>query len=329
VTRMTLNPGNTMTGTGRKTGSRRHLRSALPVIVLLAAVFVTAPSLATAGSTSGDDMPDSGQTTTDSKSTAVPGRISAFAWIRPKNGVLVLTGPSTDFGYRIDHLDVGEGDMVEAGQALAELDVNREREANLAVARAQVSEAEVDADFAARELDRKEKLIHVQTPVISVHDLDAIRQIAQVASAKLEVAKRQESYAEIMLEQTIIRSPADGMILRILKHEGEGFTPGQGLIELGRVDHMEAVAEVFETDIRYVEPGQPATFESPALAGPVHGKVLRIMPKLDRITLYETSAGENVENRVVRVVIDLGDDPAVTRMTGLQGIVTIDTSTGP
>jgi HlyD family secretion protein len=237
----------------------------------------------------------------------------------------MLTGPATDFGYWIGRLDVKEGDMVKAGQALAELDVKRERAATLSVRRAQVQEAEVIAHFAERELARKEKL----TRVISLKDLDSARNSGELAAAKLEAARRPESYAEIMLDQATIRAPVAGMILRILKHEGEGFAPGQGLIELGRVAHMEAVAEVFETNVRFVVPGQRATFKSPALAGPVQGKVLRIMPKLDRIKLYETNAGENVENRVVRLVIGLGDDPATKSLTGLQGIVTINTSRSP
>jgi len=99
-----------------------------------------------------------------------PERVSAFAWIRPQDGLLVLTGPSTDFGYRIVHLDVEEGDMVETGQLLAELDVKRERAASLAVAKAQVHQAEVDADFADRELVRKEKLVQMRTPAISAED---------------------------------------------------------------------------------------------------------------------------------------------------------------
>ena len=133
----------------------------------------------------------------------------------------MLTGPATDFGYWIGRLDVKEGDMVKAGQALAELDVKRERAATLSVRRAQVQEAEVIAHFAERELARKEKL----TRVISLKDLDSARNSGELAAAKLEAARRPESYAEIMLDQATIHAPVAGMILRILKHEGEGFAP--------------------------------------------------------------------------------------------------------
>lgn len=281
---------------------------------------------ALAASASGADTtsgPDQRAAATRVGADPAPDRISAFAWIRPRDGVLVLTGPSSEFGYRITHLDVREGDMVEQGQPLAELDVQRERAASLAVARTRVREAQVNADFTAQELARKEKVINTRPLPISVEDFDATRHRAHLAEAKLEAAKREASYAEIRLDQATIRAPAAGLVLRLLKHEGEGFSPGEGVIELGQVAHMQAVAEVFETHVRFVRPGQRATFDSSALAHAVHGKVLRIMPRLDRIKLYETNAAKNTETRVVRVVIGLDDDPAIRTLTGLQGIVTI------
>jgi HlyD family secretion protein len=255
-------------------------------------------------------------------------RVAAFAWIRPEDDVLVVTGPATDFGYRIEHLDVKEGDMVDAAQPLAELDVKRERVATVAVTAAQVEEARVNAEFTSRELARKEALFRTSAQPVSVQDLDTAREASQMALAKLETAKRQLAYAQIKLDQATIRAPVAGMVLHILKHEGEGFTPGQGLVEIGQISHMEAVAEVFETDVRFVKPGQMAVFTSPALAAPVEGEVLRIQPRTERVSLYMTNAAENTEVRVVRVIIKLKDNPAVRHLTGLQGAISIILTAG-
>jgi HlyD family secretion protein len=118
------------------------------------------------------------------------------------------------------------------------------------------------------------------------------------------------------------------MVLHILKREGEGISPDRGLIELGDVRHMEAVAEVFETNARFVKPGQAAEFRSPALAAPIAGRVLRVLPKVERARLYSTDAAENTEARVIDVIIALDDDPAVRRLTGLQGTAVIRVSSG-
>ena len=182
------------------------------------------------------------------------------------------------------------------------------------------------AVFARLDQARKEKLANGSPAAVSLQDLDAAHQAAQLAEVRLEIARRQQDYAEVMLDKATIAAPVAGMVLRILKHAGEGFVPGQGLIELGRVDHMQAVAEVYDSDVRFVAPGQRATFKSPALAKPAKGKVLRVQPLLDPVKLYETNAGASVENRVVHVIVDFGADPALTRMTGLQGIVSIDTA---
>lgn len=257
-----------------------------------------------------------------------PRTVSAFARLRPRGGVRVLTGPTTDFAFRIARIDVHEGEMVQAGQSLAELDMKAERAASLALAAAQVREAEVTAKFAAKELGRREKLARASSPAISQERLDAAREAAQAAQARLEAARRKQAYAAILLRQATLRAPIAGMVLRILKRAGEGISPDRGLIELGDVRHMQAVAEVFETDARFVEPGQRAEFRSHALPRPVAGRVLRIVPKVGRAHLYSTDAAENTEARVVNVIVSLGDEPLVRRMTGLQGTVIIQVAGG-
>jgi HlyD family secretion protein len=307
-----------------------HMTPRAATIAVLAAVMgiLAATSVVAGQESGGRAATKDAKPTASFGQTAVPARVSAFARIRPRNGVLVLAGPTTDYSFRIKHLDVREGEMVKAGQPLVELDVKAERAAKLAVAEAQVQEASVAAKFAARELSRKERLSAANAGAISVQDLDTARKAAESTGAALAVAKRRQAYAQVMLEQATIRAPVAGMVLHILKHEGEGVGAGNGLMELGQVAHMEALADVFETSIRYVKAGQRATFESPALTHPVKGKVLRIVPKVNRVSLYSTNPAENTEARVVRVVVALGDDPAVRTLSGLQGTILIDTASG-
>ncbi len=188
--------------------------------------------------------------------------------------------------------------MVTAGRPFAELDVKRERAASLAVAEEQKQEVRVNVFFTARNLSRKEALF--QSKAASAQSLDDARQNAQLGLAGLEEAKRQQAYAQVMLDQATIRAPTEGMVLRILKHEGEGLSADKGLIEFGQVEHMEAVAGVFDTDLRFVKPGQKAEFTSPAIGRAIEGKVLRIVPKVDRFSLYPTNAGEDTEDRIVQ-----------------------------
>ncbi len=257
-----------------------------------------------------------------------PARVSAFARLRPLDGVITVAGPTSDFGFRVDRLDIHEGDEAKAGQPLAELDVKRERDASLAVAAAQMREAKIAADFAQRELARKQKLVGLNANAVSAQDLDAAQQAFDAASAKYDTATRQRDYARVLADQAIIRAPAAGMVLKVLVREGEGLASGAGLLQLGEVDQMQAVAEVFETDARFIKPGQEARFESRALPHPAHGRVLDVRPMVDRLTLYSPDAARNTEARIVEVIVSLDDDPALRRLTGLQGTVVIATSQG-
>jgi HlyD family secretion protein len=258
-----------------------------------------------------------------------PDRIAAFATLRPRGGVRVLAGPTTDFAFRIAHVYVQVGDMVTAGQTLAELDVKLERAANLDVDAARVHEARVTLTFAERNLERKKKLFAAKSPAISEVDLEQAQEAMESARAQYETAEYRRAYDQVMLDEATIRAPSDGMILRVLCHAGEGVSPDKGLIELGDVTNMEAVAEVFETDARFVEPGQSAVFTSDTLAHPVRGRVLWRLPKVDKTTLYSANAAENIESRVVRVVISLDDDPDARQLSGVQGMATINIAGHP
>jgi RND family efflux transporter MFP subunit len=257
-----------------------------------------------------------------------PAQVSAFARLRPRDGVITVAGPTSDYGFRIARIDVKEGDGVKAGEPLAELDVKQEREASLAVAEAQAREAKVAADYAAREFERRERLYNLNSNAISGQDLDAARQAADAAAAKFDTASRQQEYARVLVDQATIRAPVDGTVLKLLEREGEGLAAGAGLLELGDIEHMQAVAEVFETDAHFVKPGQITRFESRALPAPAHGVVLAVRPMVDSLTLYSTDAARNTEARIVDVILSLDDDPNLRGMTGLQGTVVIETSPG-
>lgn len=264
-----------------------------------------------------------------SRGTTPPERsdhIGAFARLRPANGVHILSGPATDYAFRIARIAVQEGEMVHAGRVLVELDVRTERQARLALSAAETAEAEIAVKYADRDLDRDQKLYAGNAHAISAKQLDDAREADATARARLETARRQQALAQIQLDQATISSPINGMVLKILKREGEGISAGSGVIEVGDVNHMEAVAEVFETGIARIRPGQPAVFSSPALAAPARGKVRRIMPRVQRTTLYSSNAAENTEARVVDVVIALDNDPALRTLTDLQGTVRIDVS---
>jgi HlyD family secretion protein len=100
-------------------------------------------------------------------------------------------------------------------------------------------------------------------------------------------------------------------------HAGERVGP-EGILELGNTDEMYAVAEVYETDIRWVRVGQRASVSSPALPQPLAGTVEWIKPKIGKIDVLGTDPAARTDARVVEVEIRLDDSAPVSSLTNLQ-----------
>ncbi len=81
---------------------------------------------------------------------------------------------------------------------------------------------------------------------------------ALYAQSEIDVSIASVEVAQAELERAYIKAPVGGRILDVLRQPGE-LIGAEGVLELGRVDKMYAVAEVYETDIRRVKIGQTAT----------------------------------------------------------------------
>src|SRR5262249_36375397 len=139
---------------------------------------------------------------------------------------------------------------------------------------------ESEYEIAASEQRRFDKLRENQ--IVSPNDFDQKRLAMDRAQRTLEAARerlksleeiRKENvdlqsaepssatakveHARAELEQTIVRAPADGRILKIHAYPGEEVG-SQGILELGKTDRMFVVAEVYETDIGRIRIGQKA-----------------------------------------------------------------------
>jgi HlyD family secretion protein len=98
----------------------------------------------------------------------------------------------------------------------------------------------------------------------------------------------------------------------------------EGLLELGRVDRMYAIAEVYETEISRVRAGQQATVTSDALPGMLTGTVRFIRPKVQKQDEIGTDPAARKDARIVEVGVLLEESEAAARLSNLQVEVLID-----
>ncbi|MCZ8181483.1 MAG: HlyD family efflux transporter periplasmic adaptor subunit [Beijerinckiaceae bacterium] len=138
------------------------------------------------------------------------------------------------------------------------------------------------------------------------------------ARAEIDVADASVQQARAALEFAVIRAPVAGRILRRFARSGEQV--GQdGLLEMGDTRVMMVRAEVFESDIARLSPGQSATITSRALAEPLIGVIDRIGLTVNRQSIVGEDPAAALDARVIEVMVRL--DPASSqRVTGLTGL---------
>ena len=211
---------------------------------------------------------------------------------------------------RLARLLVVEGQRVKEGQLVAELE-RADGDAQLAQARADVASAQArveraraDVLDAERRLQRENELLKKSagTPA-SVEDADSklIAAKAQVASAVAETTATASRVrvAQIALDNTRVRAPFDGTVLRKLAEVGEMLAPaGAGgvstsgaIASYASLDDMEVEADVSESQLSKVrvpetpggEGGSPAEIVLDAFPDKrLRGVAAEVRPTVDR-----------------------------------------------
>ena len=123
--------------------------------------------------------------------------------------------------------------------------------------------------------------------------------------------------ADAMLALSTVLAPERGQVLYVHTRPGERVGV-EGVVEMGQTDRMYAVAEVYETDIIHIKPGQQARIHSAALAAPVTGTVESIGLKVGRMDVLGMDPVAEADARVIEVQILLDDATAVSHLTNLQ-----------
>jgi HlyD family secretion protein len=236
-------------------------------------------------------------------------RVSALGRIEPQDGVIRIAAPT-----QLDVIDpvlgrlfIDDGSPVTQGQVVAILDDHD----TLA---AEVERLKADLDHVRLE-EKRYEVLH-RNAVVNDFDWDDWRFKDRLGAAQLRRAQ-----AELAL--TTIRSPITGRVLKVHAREGERVGP-QGIAEVGKTGAMCAIAEVYESDVRYVRVGDRATISSPALPAPIRGTVDRIGYKIGKEDVFAINPAARTDARVVEVRIRLDDSKAAADWTFLQVNVVIE-----
>ncbi len=183
--------------------------------------------------------------------------VAATGTITPVNSVDV----SSKITGLIKETKVQENEPVKAGQVLIVLDDTR--------LQAQVSQARERLANAQANYERNERLSKIGA--VSDQQLDSSRLDYKVAQANYDDASSQ-------LDDTVIRSPIDGVVIGKPIPAGQTVAPGLSnpmvILTVADLSQMQINAQVDESDIGKVAVGQKATFTVDAYPGKVFGGVV-------------------------------------------------------
>jgi HlyD family secretion protein len=205
---------------------------------------------------------------------------------------MIQVNISADVSAKITRLEVEEGDWVEEGTLLVELDRERylaaveSAQANHRAAQANANLARENMIKAEKDFERTQELFDRNLESQAV--LDTVYAAAEVEKARYQSAQDQIEQAKAALRQarddlakTTIYAPMSGTVSKLNKEVGEIALGSQFqedvILELSNLEGMEALVDIDENDIVSVSIGDEAEIEIDALPDVVlKGKVTEI-----------------------------------------------------
>jgi HlyD family secretion protein len=254
--------------------------------------------------------------------------VSASGKVEPKSSVDI----SAETMGKVVNLAVAEGQAVKRGQLLLEIDPRnletavQNRTANLETSRstlaqqkASLENAKVALQQAQDELRRQEGLYQAgllardayerSVNAVKMRETDIIVQQRQLDAQeqRIKQAEADVNSAQYDLNKVRVVSPIDGLVTRRNIEEGETAVvgtmnnAGTVLLTIADLSVIETEIEVDETDIPYIQVGQPAKITIDALPDQEFpGRVTEV----GNSPIQTTTAGQRATNFKVVVTID-------------------------
>jgi RND family efflux transporter MFP subunit len=191
---------------------------------------------------------------------------------------------------RLADLRVEEGSRVEQGEVIARLE-GQDYQAQVERQRAQVQRSEADLAEYQRQLRLAEEL--TQDDVLAKDQYEAAQSRVRIAEASLRQAQAELALAQAQLENTLIRAPFAGVVVKKMAEVGESVAPippgvnistsSGAIVALADLDTLEVEADVSESNVAKLRADQPAEVTVEAFPDRRYRAVVRqIIPTADR-----------------------------------------------
>ena len=249
--------------------------------------------------------------------------VAALGQLNPLGEVRKLAAPTSGKGGtpRLSKLLVREGESILKDQILAVFDNRPKLEAELAIEQANLNILMNEISIQKREINRYQVL--VEKGAVAFIVLDKMKDDLLILEARKLKLDSAINAIKFDLSQTHLKSPIDGIVLQILAREGERPN-SSGVLNVGANQLMEALIEVYESDINRVKRGQLVDLisENGGFDGVLRGQVSLISPQVRQRRVLSTDPTGDADSRIVEVRVKLDNASAkkVSNLTGMKVI---------
>ena len=249
--------------------------------------------------------------------------VAALGKLSPEGDIRELAAPISQFGSspRITQLLVKEGDFVKKGDILAifenreKLIVDLEKKDNLIES--------INLEISLKEDQIKRYQLALEKDAYSFVKFSQRKdELLKLQKQKINLIGDKRNI-EIDLFNSKLRSPIDGFILGINARVGER-PKNDGILDIGSSQNMEALIEVYESDINRVFISQKVELisENGGFKKTLKGKVIRISPQVKQREVLSTDPTGDADSRVIEVLVKLNEESInlVKNYTGMKVI---------
>ncbi len=221
----------------------------------------------------------------------------------------------------LKELDVDVGSTVVQGQVIARLQ-STEFDSRILNARAGIQVAQAALDENRRQLRLADELASAK--VLSQDQRDSVASRVTASEAALAVAQADLATQAVLKEDTVIRAPFSGVVVKKMAEVGESVAPippgvnistsSGAIIAVADIDHLEVEVDVGESNVEKLKAGIPAEIAVQAFPDhKYHGSLRQLVPTADRTK-------GTVQAKVTILDADRALKPEMTaQVTFLQG----------
>ena len=204
----------------------------------------------------------------------------------------------------IHDISVVEGEKIKKGQRLVILQ-NKESREQIKEAEALTKKAGANYEKAKIDYERYKRLY--ESDAATLNELEEFKRQLKLAEAELIETNAKLERATAVLQDFILKSPIDGVVTTKNLEIGEIARKGIPILTLADLDNLKITAELDETDVGKVHPGQRVEVIADAYSGKTYnGKVEKISNDVKRksIRTFDPTAWININAQEITIVLD-------------------------